>query len=84
VLPTSSAQDEQVRLDVLGDPLPRNPKLVDPPAARLPLYGALRTVTVDPEPVATPFQTELTDAPGRVTFHDVIADARAVTATSPW
>lgn len=69
---------------MLGDPVPRNPKLVDPPAARLPLYGALRTVTVDPDPVETPFQMEVKDAPGSVTFHDVTADAPAVTVTSPW
>lgn len=60
------------------------PKLVVAPAARLPLCGALRTVTVDPDPVTTPFQEVLTDAPVRVTFHEVIAEEPAVTVTSPW
>ena len=69
---------------MLGDPVPTNPKLVDPPAARLPFHGAFRTVTVDPDAVATPFQRELTDVPGRVTVHVVIADLPAVTVTSPW
>ena len=76
-------QDEQVRLEVLGVPVPRNPKVVDPPAARLPLYDTLRTVTVDPDAVETPFQRELTDVPGRVTVQDAIADLPAVTVP-PW
>jgi hypothetical protein len=40
-----------------------NPKLVEPPAERLPLLLAFFTVTVPVVPVLTPFQSELIDCP---------------------
>jgi len=60
------------------------PKLVVPRAGRLPLYGALATVAVEPDVLTVPFQRLLTDAPDSVTVHDESAEEPAVTVTSPW
>ena len=61
--------------------LPMNPKVVDCPAPREPLYGAL--VTTLPE--ILPFQTLTVVTPdGRVTRHPLSADEPAVTVPVAW
>src|SRR4051794_36662493 len=64
-----------------------NPNVVLVPAASEPLKDALRTVTVLPEAVNEPFHNWVTVTAfgkDRVVVQLVIAEAPAVTVTSPW
>ena len=68
-------------------PLPRNPKVAEPPAGTEPLYATLLTDTDDPPATRVPFQTWVMVCPfarSQRTVHPLIADAPAVTITSPW
>src|SRR4051794_36607334 len=67
--------------------VPRNPKVVLAPAARLPFQLAFFTVTFDPLADSVPFHTWLSVWPlayVHVTVQPVTAAAPAFTTTSPW
>lgn len=79
-------REQLIGADVVDEPLPTKPNVVDAPAASAPLWAALRTVTAGVP--ATPFQSEPTVVPaGKVQF-TVHAEPAAVpvlrTVTSAW
>lgn len=70
-----------------GLPLDRNPNVVDARAASTPLYGAFRTVIVEPLTDWIPFHTWVTAWPlasVHCAVQPVIGALPAVTVTSPW
>ena len=79
----------QVRLSTVAGavPEPRNPKVVDPPAAIVPFQLTFLTVTSDPLLVAVPLHNcARVCAPGQVqdTVHLPMAASVACTITCPW
>ncbi|MDQ1305678.1 MAG: hypothetical protein QG671_1510 [Actinomycetota bacterium] len=89
-MPAVLASDHPAEQAILGTdllPVPTSPTAVDPPAARAPFHGRLRTVCVDPLLDAWPPQTEPRDCPlsyVQLADHEVIADEPAVTVISAW
>lgn len=69
-------------------PVPRNPKVVEAPAARLPFHARLATVTVLPDPVSVPFHACSTLTPLGIVIATCQPESAAVpglaTVTSPW
>jgi hypothetical protein len=77
----------QVNAGVAGVPEARNPNVVEAPAPSAPFQDTLLTATADPLVTGVPFQIWLTACPlpsVQLTVQPVIADAPAVTVTSPW
>jgi hypothetical protein len=69
-------------------PAPTKPNVALAPAARAPLWSALRTVTADPEVLSTPFRSDATLEPAGIVHVAVQERLAAVPVflivTSPW
>ena len=68
--------------------LPRNPKVADPPAARVPFHAVLVTVAVAPLWLTVPFHSWVISCPPvncQASDHPAIAAAPVLAIrTSPW
>ena len=76
-----------MRVGVDGDPSLRNPKVVSPPAFSEPFQLSLRTVTDEPPPLSSPFQTCVIRWPlasVQLTVQPLMPEVPARTVTSPW